>query len=51
MSDNLRDELDFLLNSLRDLEKEREAGDIDDVDFNTIRDGYVARAAALSREI
>jgi hypothetical protein len=51
MSDNLRDELEFLLNSLRDLEKEREAGDIDDVDFNTIRDGYVARAAALSREI
>jgi hypothetical protein len=51
MSDNLRDELEFLLNSLRDLEKEREAGDIDDVDFATIRDGYVARAAALSREI
>jgi hypothetical protein len=51
MSDNLDDELDFLLNSLRDLEKEREAGDIDDVDFETIRDGYVARAAALSREI
>lgn len=51
MTDNLRDELNFLLNGLRDLEKERAAGDIDDIDYETIRDGYVARAAALSREI
>lgn len=51
MIDNLRDELNFLLNSLRDLEKERAAGDIDDIDYETLRDGYVARAAALSREI
>jgi tetratricopeptide (TPR) repeat protein len=51
MIDNLRDELNFLLNSLRDLEKERTAGDIDEIDYATLRDGYVARAAALSREI
>ena len=51
MTDNLRDELNFLLNSLRDLEKERAVGDIDDIDYQTLRDGYVARAAALSREI
>lgn len=51
MIDNLRDELNFLLNSLRDLEKERTAGDIDEIDYHTLRDGYVARAAALSREI
>lgn len=51
MSDILRDELVFLLNSLRDLEKELAAGDIDEVDFETVRDGYVARAAAISREL
>lgn len=51
MIDNLRDELNFLLNSLRDLEKELTAGDIDELDYQTLRDGYVARAAALSREI
>lgn len=51
MIDNLRDELNFLLNSLRDLEKERAAGDIDEIDYDTLRDGYVARAAALQREI
>ena len=51
MSDDLRDEQQFLLNSLRDLEKERAAGDIDDNDYATLRDGYVARAAAITREI
>jgi tetratricopeptide (TPR) repeat protein len=51
MSDELRDEQRFLLNSLRDLEREREAGDIDDADYATLRDGYVARAAAITREL
>jgi tetratricopeptide (TPR) repeat protein len=51
MSDELRDEQRFLLNSLRDLEREREAGDIDDADYETLRDGYVARAAAITREL
>lgn len=51
MSQNLREELDFLLGSLRDLEAEREAGDIDEIDYQTLREGYVARAAALSRQI
>ena len=51
MSDNLRDELDFLLASLRDLERERDAGDIDPDDYETVREGYVARAASLSRRI
>jgi tetratricopeptide (TPR) repeat protein len=49
--DVLRDEQRFLLESLRDLERERAAGDIDDVDYATLRDGYVARAAAVTREI
>jgi tetratricopeptide (TPR) repeat protein len=51
MSDELRDEQQFLLNSLRDLEKERVAGDIDDADYETLRSGYVARTAAITREL
>lgn len=44
-------ERSFLLRSLADLEREHEAGDVDDVDYRTLRDGYVARAAATLREI
>ena len=51
MSDDLRAEQKFLLNSLRDLEKEKEAGDIDDNDYLTLRDGYILRAAAVAREL
>lgn len=51
MSDELRDEQQFLLNSLRDLEKEKAAGDIDAADYSTLRDGYIARAAAITREL
>ncbi len=51
MTDELRDEQRFLLNSLRDLEREREAGDIDNADYATLRDGYVARTAAITREL
>jgi tetratricopeptide (TPR) repeat protein len=51
MPEELRDEQQFLLNSLRDLEREREAGDIDDADYQALRDGYIARAAAITREL
>jgi tetratricopeptide (TPR) repeat protein len=51
MSNELRDEQQFLLNSLRDLEKERAAGDIDDNDYTALREGYVARTAAITREL
>ena len=51
MTDELRDEQRFLLNSLRDLEREREAGDIDNADYETLRDGYVSRTAAITREL
>jgi len=51
MSEELRDEQQFLLSSLRDLEKERSAGDIDDNDYAALREGYIARAAAITREI
>src|SRR5207248_1190234 len=37
------------LRSLRDLEAERAAGDLDDADYATLRDSYVARAAAALR--
>lgn len=51
MSEELRDEQQFLLDSLRDLERERAAGDIDDNDYTTLRDGYIARTAAITREL
>lgn len=47
----LEEERRFLLASIRDLDREREAGDVDDADFTALRDGYVARAAAVLREI
>ena len=36
----LEDERRFLLTSLADLEREHEAGDIDDGDYQTLKDGY-----------
>jgi len=51
MSDDLRHEQQFLLRSLRDLDNEREAGDIDDADYAALRDGYISRAASITREI
>lgn len=50
-ADELREERDFLLASLRDLEREREAGDVTDEDYETLRTGYVARAAAVARRL
>lgn len=47
----LEEERSFLLRSIRDIEAEHAAGDVDDADFHTLRDGYVARAAAVLREI
>ncbi|HYI62543.1 MAG TPA: hypothetical protein VEW93_12145 [Acidimicrobiales bacterium] len=45
-----RDEsTEFLLQSLRDLDREREAGDIDEDDYAALRDDYTARAAAALR--
>ncbi|MEY5058599.1 MAG: hypothetical protein RJA51_346, partial [Actinomycetota bacterium] len=47
----LEEQLDFLLDSLRDLEREREAGDINEDDYSALRDDYIARAAAISRQL
>ncbi|MFM8868507.1 MAG: tetratricopeptide repeat protein [Ilumatobacteraceae bacterium] len=49
--DRLSEERDFLLESLRDLERERAAGDIDDGDYQTLRDDYTVRAARIIREL
>lgn len=47
----LEEERRFLLRSLADLEREYEAGDVDDVDYGELRDGYTVRAAATLRAI
>jgi hypothetical protein len=47
----LEEERRFLLRSLTDLEREHDAGDVDDDDYDVLRDGYTARAAAVLRAI
>jgi hypothetical protein len=47
----LEQERRFLLTSLRDLEREHHYGDVDDGDYQTLREGYTARAAAVMRAI
>jgi tetratricopeptide (TPR) repeat protein len=47
----LRDQRDFLLASLEDLERERAAGDLDDADYAALKDDYTARAAAVLRAL
>ena len=45
------DERDFLLRSLDDLEREHDAGDVDDHDYETLKDDYTARAARTIRAV
>lgn len=47
----LEQERRFLLNSLRDLEEEHRHGDVDEADYQTLREGYTARAATVMRAI
>jgi hypothetical protein len=47
----LEEEQRFLLRSIADLQREHAAGDIDDADFRSLRDGYVSRAAAVINDI
>jgi hypothetical protein len=49
--EELQEQRRFLLESIRDLEREHEVGDVAADDFAALRDGYVARAAAVMREI
>lgn len=44
-------ERDFLLRSLEDLEREHEVGDVDDADYEALKDDYTARAAAVIRAL
>jgi hypothetical protein len=47
----LEEERDFLLASLEDLEREHDAGDVDDGDYRSLKDDYTARAAAVITSI
>ncbi len=47
----LEEQRRFLLRSITDLDREHRFGDVDDHDFETLRDGYTARAAAVLRAI
>jgi hypothetical protein len=47
----LEEERDFLRASLADLDRERDAGDIDEADYQALHDDYVARTAAVLRAI
>lgn len=47
----LEDQRDFLLRSLEDLEREHDAGDVDDADYAALRDDYTARAARVLRAL
>ena len=47
----LEEERDFLLGSLRDLERERAAGDIDETDYETLKSSYTKRTADILRAL
>lgn len=47
----LEEERAFLLRSIRDLDAEWDAGELNDADYRSLRDGYAARAAAVLRAL
>jgi len=47
----LEEQRDFLLGSIDDLDREHDAGDIDEHDYQTLRDDYTVRAAEVLRAI
>lgn len=49
--ESLEEERDFCLRSLRDLDAEIAAGDIDEADYVTLKEAYSARAASLLRAL
>ena len=49
--EELEEERDFLLASLRDLEREREAGELSERDYRALHDDYTARAAVVLRAL
>jgi uncharacterized protein (TIGR02996 family) len=48
---SLESERDFLLRSIADLDKERAAGNLEDERYQSLKDDYTARAAAVLRSI
>lgn len=48
-SGELQEEKDYLFESLRDLERERAAGELSEDDYVALKDDYTARAAAVLR--
>jgi tetratricopeptide (TPR) repeat protein len=48
---DLEEQRDFLLRSLEDLEREHAAGDVDELDYLSLKDDYTARAAAVIRQL
>ncbi|HEY0520012.1 MAG TPA: hypothetical protein VGC84_11015 [Ilumatobacteraceae bacterium] len=48
---DLEEQRRFLLRSITDLDREHEVGDVDEHDYQILRDGYTARAAAVLRSI
>lgn len=49
--DELEEERDFLLASIADLEREREAGELSERDYRALHDDYTARAAVVLRAL
>ncbi|MGA0878531.1 MAG: hypothetical protein ACO3SP_05370 [Ilumatobacteraceae bacterium] len=49
--DRLEHERDFLLASLRDLDEEMAAGDMDPADYGALKDSYTSRAADVLRRL
>jgi tetratricopeptide (TPR) repeat protein len=47
----LEEERRYLLRSLNDLDREYEAGDVDELDYHTLKDDYTVRASDVLREI
>jgi tetratricopeptide (TPR) repeat protein len=47
----LEEQRDFLLRSIADLDREHDAGDLDDADHAALRDDYTSRAAEVLRAI
>src|SRR4051794_35217879 len=47
----LEEQRDFLLASIVDLDREHDAGDLEDDDYRTLKDDYTARAAEVLRAI
>lgn len=47
----LEEQRDFLLRSLSDLDREHDAGDLEDEDYQTLKDDYTARAADVLRAL